>query len=222
MIAAGTKLIMEFHWVLYVFGVFLILTGIKMLFAGTGQPDPDRNIVVRIARRIFPITSNFHGEHFLVRAGRPSSFESEQPGKPDGHDEKVEQAKAGTLMMTPLALALIVVETTDLIFAVDSIPAIFAITADPFLIFTSNVFAILGLRSLYFALAGLIDKFKYLKVSLSFILVLVGVKMLAAERFKALLGQHFNYYLLAIVLLILACGVVVSLLANRRKRHRSA
>jgi tellurite resistance protein TerC len=122
-------------------------------------------------------------------------------------------------MMTPLALALIVVEATDLIFAVDSIPAIFAITADPFLIFTSNVFAILGLRSLYFALAGLIDKFRYLKVSLSLILILIGVKMLAVEQFKAILGPHFNYFLLAIVLLILASGVIASLLVGGREKH---
>lgn len=138
----------------------------------------------------------------------------------DGRDENVEQAKTGTMMMTPLALVLIVVETTDLIFAVDSIPAIFAITAEPFLVFTSNVFAILGLRSLYFALAGLIDKFRYLKVSLSLILVLVGVKMLAAEKFKAFLGRHFNYYLLAVVLLILVFGVIASLLVSSREKHR--
>ena len=114
------------------------------------------------------------------------------------------------LMLTPLALALIVVELTDLIFAVDSIPAIFAITADPFLVFTSNVFAILGLRSLYFALAGMIDKFRYLKVSLAVVLMVVGVKMLIAEWLKAMLGSSFNFYLLGLVLLILAAGVAGS------------
>jgi tellurite resistance protein TerC len=118
------------------------------------------------------------------------------------------------LMLTPLALALIMVETVDLIFAVDSIPAIFAITTDPFLIFTSNVFAILGLRSLYFALAGMIDKFKYLKVSLAIVLLLVGVKMLAAEWFKELLGKNFNFYVLGMVLLVLTVGVVASLFAG--------
>jgi tellurite resistance protein TerC len=116
-------------------------------------------------------------------------------------------------MLTPLALALILVETTDLIFAVDSIPAIFAITADPFLVFTSNVFAILGLRSLYFALAGLMDRFRYLKVSLALVLVLVGGKMLAASWLKSIFGKAFNFYLLGAVFLILAAGVAASLLA---------
>ena len=124
----------------------------------------------------------------------------------------VDRARPGRLLLTPLALALVMVETTDLIFAVDSIPAIFAITADPFLVFTSNVFAILGLRILYFALAGMIDKFRYLKVSLAVVLVVVGVKMLTHTWLKELLGEHFNLYLLAVVLVILAAGVVASLL----------
>ena len=119
-------------------------------------------------------------------------------------------------MLTPLALALVLVETTDLIFAVDSIPAIFAITADPFLVFTSNIFAMLGLRSLYFALAGMMDKFRYLKAALAVVLVVVGVKMLAAHWLKAHLGEGFNFYLLGIVFIVLATGVVASLLANRR------
>jgi tellurite resistance protein TerC len=119
--------------------------------------------------------------------------------------------KPGTLMLTPLALALIMVETTDLIFAVDSIPAIFAITADPFLVFTSNVFAILGLRSLYFALAGMLAKFIYLKPALAMVLLVVGVKMLTAKWLKELLGGDFNFYLLGVVLLILAVGIVASL-----------
>ena len=114
-------------------------------------------------------------------------------------------------MATPLFLALVMVEFTDLIFAVDSIPAIFAITADPFLVFTSNVFAILGLRSLYFALAGMIEKFRYLKVSLALVLMLVGVKMMTHTWLKQVLGSNFNLYLLAVVLLILAGGVVASL-----------
>ncbi len=123
----------------------------------------------------------------------------------------------GTLLLTPLALALVMVETTDLIFAVDSIPAIFAITADPFLVFTSNVFAILGLRSLYFALAGMIDKFRYLKVSLALILLVVGVKMLLAEWLKLALGEHFNLYLLTAIIAILAAGVFASIIAERRE-----
>ena len=119
-------------------------------------------------------------------------------------------------MLTPLALALIVVEFTDLIFAVDSIPAIFAITADPFLVFTSNVFAILGLRSLYFALSGMLDKFRYLKLALALVLMVVGVKMLIADWLKGILGSGFNFYLLGVVLLILAVGVAGSLIAERR------
>jgi len=119
-------------------------------------------------------------------------------------------------MITPLALALLTVEITDVVFAVDSIPAIFAITADPFLVFTSNVFAILGLRSLYFALAGMMDSFRYLKYSLAIVLGVVGGKMLVANWLKSILGEHFNLYLLAFVLLILAGGVVASIIANKR------
>src|SRR5690606_14342194 len=117
-----------------------------------------------------PVTEQYHGQHFVVRAGSAWSHEAAVPGEAPKHDAAVERAKVGTLMLTPLMLALIMVETTDLIFAVDSIPAIFAITGDPFLVYTSNVFAILGLRSLYFALAGLMDKFRYLKVSLAVVL----------------------------------------------------
>jgi tellurite resistance protein TerC len=124
-------------------------------------------------------------------------------------------------MITPLFIALIMVEVTDLIFAVDSIPAIFAITTDPFLVFTSNVFAILGLRSLYFALAGMIEMFRYLKVALAFVLMLVGIKMLTHTWLKQILGENFNLYLLGAVLLILAAGVAASILANRRD-HRTA
>ena len=216
MIALGATLIAEFHWVLYVFGVFLIITGIKMLVLKTDHSDPNQNIIVRLTRRFFPITSRFHGEHFIVRAGAPASYESEFPGTAALPDEAVDKARVGLLMLTPLALALIVVEFTDLVFAVDSIPAIFAITADPFLVFTSNVFAILGLRSLYFALGGMLDKFRYLKVSLALVLMVVGVKMLVAEWLKGMLGSNFNFYLLGLVLLILAAGVAGSLIAERR------
>jgi len=156
MIGLGAKLIAEYHWVLYVFALFLILTAIKMLFLKTEHTDPNRNIVVRLTRRFFPVTARFHGEHFIVRAGAPASYEGEVPGASALPDAVVENARPGVLLLTPLALALVMIEATDLIFAVDSIPAIFAITADPFLVFTSNVFAILGLRSLYFALAGLV------------------------------------------------------------------
>ena len=217
MIAVGARLIAEFHWVLYVFAVFLIATALKMLFLKTEHADPNRNVMVRLTRRLFPVTARFHGERFVVRAGSPESYESEVPGGAAVRDEIVEKARPGTLLLTPLALALVMVETTDVIFAVDSIPAIFAITGDPFLVFTSNVFAILGLRSLYFALAGLVSKFRYLKAALATVLLVVGVKMLLAEWLKRALGRHFNLYLLAVVLTILAAGVVASLVAERRR-----
>ena len=220
MIAVGARLIAEFHWVLYLFAAFLILTAIKMLFLKTEHNDPNQNVVVRLTRRLFPVTARFHGEPFLVRAGAPASYESEIPGTPSIPDEVVDQAHPGTVLLTPLALALIMVETTDLIFAVDSIPAIFAITADPFLVFTSNVFAILGLRSLYFALAGMVDKFRYLKAALALVLLVVGVKMLLAEWLKLVLGKHFNLYLLTVILSILAAGVATSILADRRRMNR--
>jgi len=222
MIALGATLIAQYHWILYVFGVFLIVTGIKMLALKSDHTDPNQNIIVRITRRLFPITSRFHGQHFVVRAGAPASYESEFPGTAALPDEAVDQARPGTWMLTPLALALIMVEFTDLIFAVDSIPAIFAITADPFLVFTSNVFAILGLRSLYFALGGMLDRFRYLKVSLALVLMVVGVKMLIAKWLKEVLGSGFNFFLLGLVLLILAAGVVVSLIAERRGERRPA
>jgi tellurite resistance protein TerC len=222
MIGVGANLIAEFHWILYLFAVFLILTAIKMLFLKTEHTDPNRNVIVRLTRRLFPVTARFHGEHFVVRAGTPASYESEIPGAPTIPYEVVDKARPGTLLLTPLALALVMVETTDLIFAVDSIPAIFAITADPFLVFTSNVFAILGLRSLYFALAGMVNKFQYLKVSLALVLLVVGVKMLLAEWLKLALGKHFNLYLLAVILSILAAGVVASVLTERRRMRRLA
>lgn len=210
MIAAGARLIAEFHWVLILFGVFLLLTGLKMLLWKEGHSDPGQNFLVRWTRRLIPVTERFHGEHFLVRAGSVQSREAEEPGREALPDRVVESAAPGSWLITPLMLALILVEATDLIFAVDSIPAIFAITADPFLVFTSNVFAILGLRSLYFALAGLLDRFRYLKLSLAVVLMVVGGKMLAAAPLKAWLGPGFNLYLLAVVLLILAAGVLAS------------
>lgn len=191
MIYLGSELV-KYHWVIWIFGGFLILTGVKMMFAKEKPSDPGKNPVVKLVRRLLPVTSEYHGHHFIVR-------------------------QAGRLTLTPLALALVLTETTDLIFAVDSIPAIFAITADPFLVFTSNIFAILGLRSLYFALAGMMGQFRYLKVSLGVVLIVVGIKMLGANWFKQRLGGNFNFYLLGLVFLILAAGIVASLLANRRE-----
>ena len=210
MIALGAELIARYHWILYVFGAFLIVTAVKMLIVRE-HSDPAQNIVVRITKKLFPVTDRFHGQHFFVRAGAPGSLEPAIPGEPPRPDAAVARAKPGTLMLTPLALALILVETTDLIFAVDSIPAIFAITADPFLVFTSNVFAILGLRSLYFALAGLMDKFRFLKISLATVLAVVGLKMLLAGPLKEAFGPGFNLYLLLVILVILGSGVMASI-----------
>ena len=191
-----------------------------MLFMNTEHGDPASNPVLKLTRRFFPVTDQYHGQHFVVRAGSSWSHEAAVPGEAPKPDAAVDRAKAGALMLTPLALALIMVETTDLIFAVDSIPAIFAITGDPFLVYTSNVFAILGLRSLYFALAGMMDKFRYLKASLAIVLTVVGVKMLASSWLKDVIGPNFNFYLLGLIFLILGGGVVVSLLANRRDEER--
>ena len=198
MIGLGAQLVARYHWILYVFGLFLVYTALKMLWSKSDETAaPDEAMVMRLVRRIFPVCQDYRESHFMIREN-------------------------GRLMLTPLAVALILVETTDLIFAVDSIPAIFAITTDPFIVFTSNVFAILGLRSLYFALAGAIAKFRYLKVSLAAILGLVGVKMLAAEWLKDVVGPSFNFYLLGIVALILVGGVVASVAAVRREERASA
>lgn len=218
MIAVGAQLIQRFTWIIYLFGAFLIVTGTKMLLLKTGETDPNRNVVVRLTRRLFPVTERFHGQHFFVRAGSIASHEAATPGAAVEIDRVVEAAPSGSLLATPLFLALVMVEFTDLIFAVDSIPAIFAITGDPFLVFTSNVFAILGLRSLYFALAGMIQEFRYLKVSLAAVLMVVGTKMMTHVWLKDVIGQHFNLYLLGLVVLILAAGVIASLVAARRER----
>jgi len=216
MIAIGAELILRFHWILYLFGAFLIVTAIKMLTA-KGHNDPSQSAVVRWTKAFFSVTDRFHGEHFFVRAGAAGSHEPSVPGAEALPDPAVEQAAPGTLMLTPLAIAVILVETTDLIFAVDSIPAIFAVTGDPFLVFTSNVFAILGLRSLYFALAGMMDKFRYLKVALAAVLGIVGAKMLLAQQLKEWLGARANLYLMIVVLLVLVVGVAASWVAAPRR-----
>jgi tellurite resistance protein TerC len=195
MILLGATLVAEYGWVLYVFGGFLILTAVKMLFTNTDEQDPRGNVLIRLIRRFCPVTKRYHGQRFLVRRSR-------------------------TILLTPLALALIMVETTDLIFAIDSIPAIFAITADPFLVFSSNAFAILGLRSLYFLLAGALDRLHYLKTSLALVLALVGTKMLAHTWLKEVLGEHFTLYVLGAVMLILSAGAIASLLIPVPSRRR--
>lgn len=158
-ILAGITLIQQFHWVIYIFGAFLIITGIKMLTNDDDEINPERNPVLRLFRRVMPVTDNYDRDNFFVR-------------------------KDGRLFATPLFIVLLMVETTDVIFAVDSIPAILGITTDPFIVYTSNVFAIMGLRSIYFALAGLMQIFHYLKYGLCAILVFVGTKMLISEIYK--------------------------------------
>jgi tellurite resistance protein TerC len=193
MIGVGAAFVARYHWVLYLFGAFLVFTGVRMLFQSTKEQEEEvESWVTRWLRRHFPVTDRFHEQHFVVEMN-------------------------GKKFLTPLTVALVLVETTDLIFAVDSIPAIFAITADPFLVFTSNVFAILCLRSLYFGLAGLIQKFRYLKVSLALVLAIVGVKMLAATWIKAWLGDDANYWLLGVIFAVLIGGGVASWVADRRR-----
>jgi tellurite resistance protein TerC len=186
-ILAGAALLAEFHWVIYIFGAFLILTGIKMALHRNAEMDPGKNPVLRLVRRLVPVTHEYRENHFFVR-------------------------EKGVLMATPLFLVLVLVETTDLIFAVDSIPAIFAITEDPFIVYTSNVFAILGLRSLYFVLAGVIQQFVYLKLGLSAVLVFVGIKMTLVDLYK--IPSPVS---LGVIATILAVSVIASLRRSRRE-----
>lgn len=183
MIGLGTVLITKFAWIIYLFGAFLILTGLKMIFKKEEEIHPEANPVVRWFKRMYPVTKEYRGDRFFVQEN-------------------------GVRMATPLFVVLICVEMTDLIFAVDSIPAIFAVTQDPFIVYTSNVFAILGLRSLYFALEGMMHKFHYLKLGLGIILVFVGIKMLLAHTAYKL----DTLFSLAVVAFILITSVVVSLL----------
>ncbi len=187
-IAGGAVLIEQFAWVLYLFGAFLVFTGWKMFTHRNDEMDPSRNPVLRLVRKRVPSTDEYHGQKFWVK-------------------------KAGRWVATPLFTVLVLVETTDIIFAVDSIPAIFAVTQEPFLVFTSNAFAILGLRAMYFLLAELIHRFVYLKAGLAAILVLVGVKMLLLDVWKVPIWLSLTG-----IATILAVAVGLSLLATR---HRS-
>jgi tellurite resistance protein TerC len=205
MIFAGAELIEDHHWIIYVFGILLIATAIKMLMMKTNSQSVANNVIVRWARRIMPVTDEYHGSSFIVRL--------EAPGAGGG-------ASRAVLTLTPLALALIAVEATDLLFAVDSVPAIFAVTSDPFLVFTSNIFAMLGLRSLYFALAGMIERFRYLKASLAIVLAVVGVKMLTTSWLKTVFGAGIEIWLLGVVLLILVAGIFASWVAEPRAAAR--
>ena len=196
MIAAGATLLQQFAWMNYVFGGLLIFSAAKMMVAHNAEVDPENNPLVKIARRLFPVSPNLEGSKFLTMVD-------------------------GRRAITPLFLVLLVVESTDVLFAVDSIPAIFAVTKDPFIVFTSNVFAILGLRSLYFALADLMDKFRYLKTSLVFLLAYIGGKMIVTHYYKSHVDHNFTVdplFSLGIIGGILLVGVLASLLASRRQQ----
>ncbi len=194
MIGVGAVLIARFHWIIYVFGAFLVFTGIRMAFGGEADIEPEANPVIRFVRRFVPITARFHGERFFVR-------------------EPLTVGGRVRLVATPLFLVLVLVETTDVVFAVDSIPAIFGITQRPFLVYTSNVFAILGLRSMYFVLAGVISTFHLLKYGLAIVLAFVGVKMLLSEVYPLSVGLS-----LAVVASVLLASVVLSLWIPPRRR----
>ena len=190
-IAAGSALLHQFAWVLYLFGGFLVLTGIQMFRQRHHHSDPSRSRVIRLSRRFIPSTARYHGSRFLAREG-------------------------GRWVATPLFTVLLLVEVSDLIFAVDSIPAIFAITTEPFLVFTSNAFAILGLRALYFLLADLIHRFTYLKVGLSAVLVFVGAKMLLLGLVKIP-----TVVSLAVIAVLIGASIGASLVASGRAGSRA-
>ena len=185
-VGLGSALISNFHWVLHLFGAFLVITGVKMLVLREQGFDPRKNPLFRLFQRMIPAVDTYHGPAFTV-------------------------VKEGRRFATPLLLVLVAVELTDLVFAVDSVPAIFAITKDPFIVFTSNIFAILGLRSLYFLLAGVVDRFHLLKIGLSLVLVFVGLKMLLAEVFKVPV-----IWSLAMIILLIGGSMLASVMLPRR------
>ena len=189
-ILIGAELVKQFDWVLYIFGVFVLVAGIKMLLHRIDEIDPERNPVLAFARKRLRVTKDYEGQRFFVRRG-------------------------GALWVTPLFLVLLVVETTDIIFAVDSIPAIFGITRDPFIIITSNIFAILGLRALYFLLAGMIKLFRYLNIGLAVILCFIGVKMLLAMVYHIPLGAS-----LGVICGVLAVTILASVWADKMQSKR--
>ncbi|HMQ69873.1 MAG TPA: TerC family protein [Ignavibacteria bacterium] len=187
LIFLGVILIAKFAWIIYIFGAFLVFTGFKMALQNDENIDPEKNIVIRLYRKFFPVSTEYdEGKFFTVKNGKK--------------------------LATPLFVVLIATEFTDLVFAFDSIPAIFAVTNDPFIIYTSNIFAILGLRAMYFALAGVIDKFHYLKIGLSMILIFIGFKMLIIDLYKIPIG-----YSLGIIAVILAASVILSVLKPKNE-----
>jgi tellurite resistance protein TerC len=196
-VLAGAGLLSRFDWLMYVFGAFLVFTAIKLALHTGEDVHPDRNIVLRLARRVLPVAKGDHGKSFFVR-------------------------EAGKLCVTPLFLVLLVIESTDVLFAIDSVPAIFGVTKDPFIVFTSNICAILGLRALYFLLAGVMDMFRYLNYGLSAVLGFVGVKMMLP-----LVNEHWHIPPIPSLAIILGCltvAIVASVIAARRdaRRHQSA
>ena len=188
-IVTGTLLLQLFHWVIYVLGGFLVFTGIKMFTSDETSVHPEDNHIIKVLRRVMPITTEFEGQRFFVK-------------------------RDGKWAATPLFVVLLVIESTDLIFAVDSVPAIFAVSLDPFIVYTSNVFAILGLRSLYFLLAGVMDLFIYLRYGLGVVLSFVGIKMVLADIYKIPIGVS-----LAVVAGILAISIVASLLVRSKDKR---
>jgi tellurite resistance protein TerC len=199
MIAVGVALIHQFAWVLYLFGALLFFTGARMLLTGEKTMEPERNPALQLARKLFPVSPDFAGGKFFTRV-------------------------EGRLALTPMMLVLLLVETTDLIFAVDSVPAVFSVTRDAFIVFTSNVFAILGLRSLYFLLAGALSYFRYLKTGLSIVLMFIGTKMLLEPHgpsplwFQVKIPTGFS---LLVVAAILSAAIVLSAIAARREQKAS-
>jgi len=181
LIIIGATLIIKFHWIIFIFGAFLVISGVKMAFSDNEKIEPEKNIIVKIFKKIFPVSDRYEKDKFFVRH------------------------KAG-LLATPLFIVLIIIETSDLVFAFDSIPAILAITQDTFIVFTSNAFAILGLRSLYFALSGIMDKFRFLKYGLSLILVFIGVKMLISGVYEINIITS-----LLVIVLVLTVSILFSI-----------
>jgi tellurite resistance protein TerC len=186
LIALGATLVSKFHWILYIFGIFLVFTGIKMVFQKDEKVEPHKNPIVKLFKKFIPMKPEYIKGFFFVKENKK-------------------------LFATPLFVVLIVVETTDLIFAFDSIPAILSITQDPFIVFTSNAFAILGLRSLYFALANFMDKFQFLKYGLAVVLMFIGIKMLIADIY------HINIVAsLVVVILVISLSVIISALYKKK------
>jgi TerC family integral membrane protein len=181
-ILAGAKLLDTFHWLIYIFGAFLVVTGVRLLLNRASHSDPRDNRVLKLFRRVMPLTDEYHGQRFTIR-------------------------QAGKRFATPLLAVLVLVEATDLVFALDSVPAIFAITDKPFIVYTSNVFAILGLRSMYFLLAGMLDRFRFLKVGLGLVLVFVGAKMALEDVYHVPVAAS-----LGVIVLVIGGAVAASLL----------